>query len=148
MGTPFVAVEPTVTNAFLSVPMGGLARGLEASPTFGPSIRAGLEAAAGLIPGTAEYELFFIVFQTVFDSADPINWSAEAALYNNIVLHEVIGDTVLPNYVPTAPFWIWSAALFHLPIMVLSQPRWVRLRQPLRCRNRWPLLLPRAEPPL
>jgi len=103
LGTPFVAVEPTVNNAFLSVPMGGLARGLEASPTFGPSIRAGLEAAAGLVPGTPEYEQFFIVFQTVFDAADPINWSAEVTRYNNVVLHEVIGDTVLPNYVPTAP---------------------------------------------
>ena len=102
-GTPFVAVEPTVTNAFLSVPMGGLARGLEASATFGPAIRAGLAALAGLLPGTADYELFFTVFQTVLDSADPINWSAEAARFNNIVLHEVIGDLVLPNFVPTAP---------------------------------------------
>jgi pimeloyl-ACP methyl ester carboxylesterase len=103
LGTPFVAVEPTVNNAFLSVPMGGLARGLEASPTFGPSIRAGLKAAAGLEPGTSDYEQFFIVFQTVIDAMDPINWAAEAKRYNNIVLHEVIGDTVLPNYVATAP---------------------------------------------
>ena len=103
LGTPFLAVEPTVTNAFLSVPMGGMARGLEASPTFGPSIRAGLKAAAGLEPGTSDYEQFFIVFQTVVDSMDPINWSAETARFNNIVLHEVIGDTVLPNFVPTAP---------------------------------------------
>jgi pimeloyl-ACP methyl ester carboxylesterase len=103
MGTPFLAVEPTVSNAVLSVPMGGLARGLEASPTFGPRIRAGLEAAAGLVPGTADYEQFFLVFQTVTDAGDPINWSAEAARYNNIMLHEVIGDTVVPNYVATAP---------------------------------------------
>ncbi len=103
LGTPFIAVEPTVNNAFLSVPMGGLARGLEASPTFGPGIQAGLNAAAGLVPGTSDYEQFFIVFQTVVDSADPINWSAEASRFNNIVLHEVIGDTVLPNFVPTAP---------------------------------------------
>jgi len=102
-GTSFVAVEPMVTNAFLSVPAGGIARALEASPTFGPGIRAGLEAAAGLVPGTAEYEQYFTIFQTVFDSADPINWSMEAPRTNNIVLHEVIGDTVLPNYVPTAP---------------------------------------------
>lgn len=103
MGTPFVAVEPTVGNAFLSVPMGGLARGLEASQTFGPRIRAGLAAAAGLVPGTAQYEQFFLLFQTITDASDPINWSAEAALYNNIVLHEVINDTVVPNYVLTAP---------------------------------------------
>ena len=103
LGTPFMAVEPTVTNAFLSVPMGGIARGLEASPAFGPTIQAGLEAAAGLVPGTPDYEQYFIVLQTVIDSGDPINWSAEASRYNNIVLHEVLGDQVLPNFVPTAP---------------------------------------------
>ncbi len=78
MGTPFVALEPTVNNAFLSVPMGGIARGLEASDTFGPRIRAGL-AAAGVYPGSDDYEQFFLAFQTVIDSGDPINWSAEAA---------------------------------------------------------------------
>ncbi len=88
------AVEPMVTSSFLSVPMGGLARGLEASPDIRPSIRAGL-ASQGILPGTADYELFFTAFQTVIDSMDPINWSAEAARLRNIVLHEVIGDTVL-----------------------------------------------------
>ncbi len=71
MGTPFTAVEPMVTSSFLSVPMGGLARGLEASPTFGPTIRAGL-ASQGVLPGTADYELFFTAFQTVIDSMDPM----------------------------------------------------------------------------
>jgi pimeloyl-ACP methyl ester carboxylesterase len=102
IGATFTAIEPTVNNAFLSVPMGGLARGLEASQTFGPRIRAGL-AAAGVMPGTADFEQFFLALQTVIDSGDPINWSLEASLYNNVVLHEVIGDTVVPNYVLTAP---------------------------------------------
>lgn len=102
MGTPFTAIEPTVNNAFLSVPMGGLARGLEASQSFGPRIRAGL-AAVGVLPGTSDFERFFLALQTVIDSGDPINWSMEASRYNNVVLHEVIGDTVVPNYVLTAP---------------------------------------------
>lgn len=102
LGTPFTAVEPLVPSAFLSVPAGGLARALEASQTFGPSIRAGL-GAAGLQPGTADYDLFFTVFQTVVDSMDPINWITEVADFKKVVLHEVIGDTVLPNFVPTAP---------------------------------------------
>jgi pimeloyl-ACP methyl ester carboxylesterase len=102
MGTAFLAVEPTVNNGLLSVPMGGIPRGLEASQTFGPRIRAGL-AAAGVLPGTADFERFFLTFQTVTDASDPINWSAEAARYNNIMLHEVINDTVVPNRVPTAP---------------------------------------------
>ena len=102
LGTPFVAAEPTVRRAFLSVPMGGIARGLEASQTFGPSIRAGL-AANGIMPGTAQFEQFFTVFQTVIDSMDPVNWARETAEFNSIVLHEVIGDTVVPNFVATAP---------------------------------------------
>jgi hypothetical protein len=100
VGIPFMAVEPTVNRGFLSVPMGGLARGYEASDTFGPAIRAGLEAAAGIVPGTAEYELYFTVFQTIVDSADPINWAADLALSNSAVVHEVIGDTIVPNLVP------------------------------------------------
>jgi len=82
--------------------MGGLARGLVASPTFGPRIKAGL-AAAGILPGSASYEAFLTVFQTTADSADPINWSIEASTFNDIMLHEVIGDTVVPNSVLGAP---------------------------------------------
>ncbi|MCW8926693.1 MAG: Ig-like domain-containing protein [Xanthomonadales bacterium] len=103
MGTAFVAIEPMIKNALLSVPMGGIPRALEASPEFGPRIRAGLKAAAGIEPGMSEYEQFFLVFQTVTDSGDPINWSAEAAHYNNILLWEVWGDQVNPNFVETAP---------------------------------------------
>lgn len=102
LGTPFVAVEPTLTSAVLSVGMGGIARGLNASQTIGPSIRAGL-AANGVVEGTAEFEQFFTVFQTVIDSMDPVNWGAEAAFNHPILFHEVIGDTVVPNGSPTAP---------------------------------------------
>lgn len=102
LGTPFVAVEPTLSSAVLSVGMGGIARGLNGSQAIGPSIRAGL-AAAGVVEGTAEFEQFFTVLQTVFDSADPINWAAEASFNHPVMIHEVIGDTVVPNFVPTAP---------------------------------------------
>jgi len=102
-GTVFTAIEPIVTRSFLSVPGGGIARFAEASPAFGPVIRAGLKAAAGLEPGTADYEQFFIAWQTVLDSADPINWAAGAATMTPVMLHEVINDQVIPNYVPTAP---------------------------------------------
>jgi hypothetical protein len=102
IGTVFSALEPTVSNAFLSVGMGGIARGLEASQAFGPILRGGL-AQLGVLPGTATYELFFTAMQTVLDSGDPINWAAEAARLRNIVVHEVIGDTVVPNFSPTAP---------------------------------------------
>jgi len=101
-GTVFTAIEPLVTRSFLSVPGGGIARFAEASASFGPIIRAGL-ASNGVYPGTSEYESFFLVWQTVLDSADPINWAAEAAANTPILLHEVINDQVIPNFVPTSP---------------------------------------------
>jgi hypothetical protein len=101
-GTVFTAIEPLVTRSFLSVPGGSIARFAEASASFGPVIRAGL-ASKGVLPGTADYESFFLVWQTVLDAADPINWAAEAATKTPILLHEVINDQVIPNFVATSP---------------------------------------------
>jgi hypothetical protein len=102
VGAPFVALSDTVNVGFLSVPGGGVARLLEGSATFGPRIRAGLAAGAGLQPNTPDYDRFFVVTQTVLDSGDPINYGFVTA-NNAILLHEVIGDQVVPNSVPGAP---------------------------------------------
>ena len=102
VGIPFVALEPNVNVAFTSVPGGGIARLLEASPTFGPRIRAGLQAAAGLVPNTPDYDRFFGAAQQVIDPADPINYGFASA-QNTFLLHEVIGDQVIPNTVAGAP---------------------------------------------
>ena len=51
-----------------------------------------MEAAAGITPGSADYEMFFIAWQSTFESADPINWAGELSRHNNVVLHEVMGD--------------------------------------------------------
>ncbi|MBT8071217.1 MAG: hypothetical protein KJO80_12345, partial [Gammaproteobacteria bacterium] len=101
-GTAFTAIEPMVTRSFLSVPGGGIARFAAASDVIGPQINA-LLAGSGILPGTADYESFLFAWQTVLDSFDPINWSAEAATNTPIMLHEVIGDLWIPNFVPTAP---------------------------------------------
>lgn len=102
VGAPFVALSDTVDVGFLSVAGGGIARLLEGSATFGPRIRAGLAAAAGLQPGTPDYDRFFVVTQTVIDSGDPINYGFITA-DNAVLLHEVIGDQVVPNSVQGAP---------------------------------------------
>ncbi len=102
VGTGFLSVEPTVDNAVLSVPGGGIANLLAASPTFGPVIRAGLQQA-GVEPDSPEFFQFLGAAQTAVDSADPINWSSIAVADNSILLHEVIGDQVVPNSVPGAP---------------------------------------------
>lgn len=109
VGTAFLALEPTVNVGVLSVPGGGIARMLEASPTFGPRIRAGLAAGAGLQPGTPNYDAFFGATQQIIDSADPVNYGFASAS-NSILLHEVVGngsnilpDQVIPNRVTGAP---------------------------------------------
>lgn len=101
-GIPFLAVEPTVNNAVLSVPGGGIANLLNGSDTFGPVIRAGLQQA-GVEPGTPDFFQFLLAAQTVVDSADPINWGATTVLQNSVVLQQVAGDAVIPNTVDGAP---------------------------------------------
>lgn len=102
VGTAFLAAEPTVNTGVLSVPGGGIANMLNASPTFGPVIRAGLQAA-GVEPGSPEFFQFLGAAQTVTDSGDPINWSRTVVQDNAILLHQVAGDTVIPNAVEGAP---------------------------------------------
>lgn len=102
-GTVLTAIEPMITRSFLSVPGGGIARFVNASQSFGPIIKGLLKAGAGLEPGTAEYEQFLLIWQTTLDASDPVNWAAAAATNTPIMLHEVIGDTVIPNFVLTAP---------------------------------------------
>lgn len=107
VGTPFLAIEPNVNVGLLSVPGGGIARMIEASPTFGPRIRAGL-AGVGLQPNTPDFDRFLGATQQVLDSADPINYGFASA-QNRILLHEVVGggtvlpDQVIPNSVAGAP---------------------------------------------
>ena len=117
VGTVFLANDPTVNVGVLSVPGGGIARLLDASPAFGPRIHAGL-AAAGLVQGTPDYDAYFVATQTVVDSSDPINFGGNGTLLDlsrddisrkALLVHEVVGggdvlpDQVIPNSVPGAP---------------------------------------------
>lgn len=108
VGTQFLAVSPTVNVGVLSVPGGGIARLLDGSPTFGPRIRAGL-AAAGVNAGTAAFDQFMVVAQTVVDQADPINYGFVTQT-DRILAHLVVGngttnppDQVVPPVVAGAP---------------------------------------------
>ncbi len=107
IGTAFLGIEPHVNVGVLNVPGGGVARLLDASPAFGPSIHAGL-AQAGLTQGTPQYDAFFVAAQTVVDSGDSINF-AFATAGKALLAQEVVGDAthpsdqVIPNTVPGAP---------------------------------------------
>lgn len=108
VGTGYLSQEATSTTASLVVPGGGIARLLDASETFGPSIHAGL-AAVGLEQGTAAYDTFMAVTQMVTDPADPVVLGAQAAAKHPIHMIEVVGingvgsDNVIPNRVAAAP---------------------------------------------
>ncbi|WP_154222186.1 Ig-like domain-containing protein [Marinicella rhabdoformis] len=101
-GVNYLALNPDVQSGFLSAPGGGITNFLIASPSFGPSILGGL-AAIGVNPGTTEFNLFVLATQTSLDSADPINFGAMATANHNILVHEILGDNVIPNAVANAP---------------------------------------------
>jgi dienelactone hydrolase len=125
IGTAFVAMEPHVNVAVLNVPGGGVARLLDASPAFGPSIHQGL-AAAGLIQGTAQYDAFMVAAQTVVDSGDSINY-AFATANKAILAQEVVGDAthpsdqVIPNHVPGAPLSGTDPLIAALGLSTITQ---------------------------
>lgn len=106
VGSTFLALEPSVKSAVLGMSAGGIAKVLDGSATFGPTIAAGL-FQKGVVKGTADYESFMGAAQTVLDSGDPINYTAAtASAGRGILLFEVVGgnsspsDLVIPNTVP------------------------------------------------
>jgi hypothetical protein len=106
-GIPFVEIaNQTATTAddiktanFLT-PGGGIARVAENSPIFAPAILIGLNAVAGLNRGDTDLESFLRVFQSAFDSFDPINFVGNLSSTTSptkALFTEVIGDVFIPN---------------------------------------------------
>lgn len=130
VGTAFLANEPTVNVGVLNVPGGGIANLLNGSATFGPRIRAGISASAGIpeadprFPGTLAQ--FLGAAQAAVDSADPINWARFAA-NDRILLQEVVGggtvlpDQVVPNTVAGAPLSGTEPLIAALGLSTITQ---------------------------
>jgi hypothetical protein len=125
IGTAYMAIEPRVHVGVLNVPGGGVARLLDASPAFGPSIHAGL-AQAGIQQGTPTYDAFMVAAQTVVDSGDSINFAAYTA-GKAILAQEVVGDAthpsdqVIPNFVPGAPLSGTDPLIAALGLSTITQ---------------------------
>ncbi len=105
VGSSFVAKSDLVSAAVLANPGGGVAGLLDASDTFGPRIRAGLQLA-GVEPDSDDYQLFLVAAQTAVDSGDPANYADEAVTRETPVptlMIRVAGDTVVPNSAENAP---------------------------------------------
>ncbi len=89
---PAMALETTVNVGVLNVPGGGIARLLNGSPTFGPRIRGGLQAGAGLVQGTTNFDTYFTITQTAIDAADPLNFARALVVTDRVLLQEVVGS--------------------------------------------------------
>ena len=85
-----------IASMALSVPGGVITKLLLDSPTFGPAIRAGLQAQ-GLTPDSTPFGQYFRDFQIVIDSADPFNHINATQTAVPTLLFMVQGDTVVPN---------------------------------------------------
>lgn len=96
VGATLLGVNDDIQAASLAMPGGGIAKLLDASPTFGPAIAAGL-SAAGIERGTDSFEIFLRFAQLAVDAGDPINWALGAADKRPLHLIEVINDQVVPN---------------------------------------------------
>lgn len=105
---PSIVTSPMINTSNLAVPGGGIVGLLDASEAFGPIVRGGVAAAAGMEVTDAAfpalYQQFMFAAQTVIDSGDPIN-TTDIAIANNVptFMIRVEGDSVVPNNSPTAP---------------------------------------------
>lgn len=104
VGGTMLSYDSSFQAATLAMPGGGIAQLLANSASFGPVINGGL-AAAGIATGSADYNSFLVAAQTMVDSGDPINHASTLAASGNTSIHmiEVIDDSVIPNFVATAP---------------------------------------------
>ena len=100
------AALPLITETVLGMPGSAIPRLLEASASFGPSIKAPLTTSTenggfGLTENNASYNSLFYIFQGALDSADPASFAQAmsqipGALAKYMVI-ESIGDKVVPN---------------------------------------------------
>jgi hypothetical protein len=105
LGINFLAIATSadVSTGTLANPGGVLTNILTTSPSFAPTVNAGL-AAKGILPGTTIYNQFFRDHQTVIDADDPVNYVALATAQHPIHLLQVVGMTPPPGGCsPAAP---------------------------------------------
>ncbi|MFK7890112.1 MAG: Ig-like domain-containing protein [Granulosicoccus sp.] len=102
-GIPVLAYDSASYSAASLVNVGGgFGQLLADSGEFGPPLNNVL-AEQGRVPGTAEYEEFLTLMQTLVESTDPVNYADSVASALPIHVIEVFGDRVLSNDVDGAP---------------------------------------------
>ncbi len=103
-GTLFAATNADVQNVMLNVPGSDQVGVLLTSPAFAPQRTGflGQLAAAGITPGTPQFDQLVVLFRTIFDRADPqvfgstaVNRAAPAN--RKVFIHYIENDFVVPN---------------------------------------------------
>ncbi len=103
---------PKLSTVVLHNTGGQVTRLIENSPAFSSPILGGL-SAAGVSQGSADFESFFYVFQSVVDATDPVNFAEDlGASTPRILISEVIGDNTVPNEANVNPL----GAAFSAPL--------------------------------
>ena len=110
VGTLLTATEGANDVSVLNVGGGRIGSLLQNSPTFTPTINAQL-AAAGVATGSADYQNFFWIAQTVLDDADSFNYGqffntdtirgTTPGRPHYSLLQEMIDDQTVPNSATT-----------------------------------------------
>jgi dienelactone hydrolase len=94
VAVPYLAIEDKPTPSSLIAAGAGIRNMLLESDPFGLQIKAGLKANG--IEGE-KYDAFMYATQFILESADPINYAADAAQTHPVHLIEIIGDKVVVN---------------------------------------------------
>ncbi len=94
VGIPYLAVEEKSLPSSLIATGVGIRNMLLDSDPFGLEIKAGLKANG--IEGK-KYDAFMYATQFILESADPVNYSADAAKTHPIHIIEIEGDKVVVN---------------------------------------------------
>jgi hypothetical protein len=101
------AALPVIKETVLGMPGAAIPRLLEASASFGPSIKVPVTTPVdnggfGLTENSESYNQLFYVFQGSFDSADPASFAQSMSGISTLaglkyMVIESIGDQVVPN---------------------------------------------------
>ncbi|MFQ5346131.1 MAG: hypothetical protein ACE5DZ_09290, partial [Mariprofundus sp.] len=101
LGTMLAAVEPAIKTFVLANPGGVYSDIALHSAEISPLVLAGLKAK-GVLPGSPEFNAFFVAAQTSLDDGDPVNYGGIASALvppanKNLLMFKQLGDLVVPN---------------------------------------------------
>lgn len=132
IGAGFAAYADKLKSVAQISSGGGISSLLNASEYFGPTIRAGVAAGAGMEVSHPIFprvlSQFLFTSQTVFDTHDPVSLTAFSKANNVPTLFvQVANDAKIPNSVVTAPLSGTEplARILELTTVSADKPGWI-----------------------